>query len=387
MSSRRAPTTRSATDAAAHRVLYQGLLSSPASWARVGRGFLESLLTLDVPLAAVGARGFLYDEEFPLPPGLPIIDLAEARAHPPAVGIGFLHPPHLERLLGQWKANAFVWEADQIPPSWGPRLRNDVDLVLVPSEFTRDAVTPHVPASRVAVVPYGHDPIGATRARSHRAARRTRSDHDAPFTFLTVAAPHWRKGVREVLLAYAQSFTSADPVSLRIKTTYDPADSRRRFPFEIPSWEQLFVECGLRRQGAPPVELCVGTETENQLWKHYSEADVYLGPTWGESFGLAVLDALASGIPAIVAAWSGVVEFHPEPADQIPVELIEAGHFLYEAAPGARFGRPEVEALAGRMRWHFENQTESRSLGDQAQAAVAHRTWLNSARSLLNVLP
>ena len=50
-------------------ILYQGLLASPASWARVGREYIHAFIELGEEVAAVSIRGFLYEPEFDLPPG------------------------------------------------------------------------------------------------------------------------------------------------------------------------------------------------------------------------------------------------------------------------------------------------------------------------------
>lgn len=366
------------------KILYQGLLRSPASWARVGRGYLKYLARSGTPVAALAMRGFRYDRDFPLPERLQEISLAEARALPaPEVGLGFLHPPHLDRLLGKRQANLFVWESDRVPAAWIERFRRGCELVLVPSRFTCAAlIRSGLPAHQAAVVPYGHDREDLERAPAAAALPGI----PRPFTFLAVASPHWRKGIRELLQAYRLAFRREDPALLRVKTTYDPGRSKRRSPFEIPSWQEALDAAGLSRPEAPRVEIQLGTLGDAAAFERLREADVAVQPSWGESFGLAILEALAAGVPVLATGWGGHLDFFPNSEDLLPYRLVEAGGALYEAAPGAQAAVPDVEALARRLRWHFEHPEASRALGEAGRKKVAHLTWERAAQELLSTL-
>ncbi|MEE8142444.1 MAG: glycosyltransferase family 4 protein, partial [Planctomycetota bacterium] len=358
--------------------LYQGLLRSTASWARVGRGYVGALLEMGVPVAAVELRGFRYDPSFALPEKLQLFSAEEARQRPPPeLGLGCVHPPYLSRLLGQRKYNLFVWEADRVPKKWCELLQTGVDQVVVPSRFTRDALTAGgFPRERVLEIPLGY-----ARSQVERALQ-WRQESDTRFTFFTVAAPHWRKGPRELLLGYRAAFSRADPVRLRIKTSYDPGAARRRFPFEIPSWKQLLSDCGLKEPDAPPVELIFTSLSDDELLNLYSAAHVYVAPTWGESFGLAILEAMAMARPVITTGWGGHLEFLPSDWELLPYTLQEGGEALYEPTPGAQVAVPQVDPLRDQLRWHFENRGLSRELGLQARQWVASMTWQNAAERL-----
>ena len=77
------------------------------------------------------------------------------------------------------------------------------------------------------------------------------------------------------------------------------------------------------------------------------------------------------------------MEFFPGGADVLPYRLQDDGRGLYEPVPGARVAVPDVEALAGRLRWHREHAEESRRMGEAAREAVAGLTWLHGAKRLL----
>lgn len=369
----------------------------------MGRGYLKAILSLGAPVAAISPRGFLHDPSFPLPEGLAEVSLAGARAAPPPeVGLGFLHPPRLGRLIGKRKGNLFVWESDLLPPGWAGMLDRGADVVVVPSAFTRDAlVASGFPAGKAVVVPYGYDEealVAVLRAAAQGGSAEGSSGSGAaaqgasaegasgmhrPFTFLAVVSPHRRKGVRELLAAYRLAFKAADDVLLRVKSTYDPAATRRRFPFEIGSWQEALREHGLTDPGAPRVELDLRILDDAAAMTLYREADLLVAPSWGESFGLAILEAMASGKPVIATGWGGHMGFFPPGPDALPYRFAEAGDALYEPAPGAHVAIPHVDALAGRMRWHREHPGESRASGAGNVRRVEGLTWRNGARELL----
>lgn len=367
-------------------ILYQGLLRSPASWARVGRGYLGELLHLGIDVCAVATRGFRYDERFPLPPGLVEYTPREARREfESAVGLGFLHPPHIERLIGTPRLNLFVWEADRVPPTWIDALERGVDTVLVPSTFAREAmVSSGFPEERVVRVPYGYD--HRTLKSAAAVVDRVESAGGGPFMFLAVVAPHRRKGVEELCRAYRQAFTKSDDVLLRVKTTYDPGSAGRRFAFEIPSWDSLLGATGLKSDDAPPVVVDVCTLDDGEMLDQYASAHVVVQPSSGESFGLASLEGAALGRAVVATDWGGHCDFLPAGPDRIGYRLERASDQLYEPVPEACVAMIDIDALAGRLRWHYDHPTESLQVGQTLRAHVAEWTWEAATHSLLDAL-
>ncbi len=367
-------------------ILYQGLLRSTASWARVGRGYIGALLSRGVDVRALHVRGFRYQASFSgIPTELQEYSLDAARALSNVeVGLGFLQPPHAHRILGDRRVNLFVWEADRLPQSWVELLERDVDLVLVPSQFTRDAyVNSGGSVDRVAIVPYGFCQTAA--AGFGGVFKRLHNDSET-FTFAAVMAPHRRKGVGELLAAYRRAFSDREGVRLIIKTTYDPGHVRRRFPFEIASWAQEIARHGLEEPGAPAVAVEIAALSDEEVLAFFAAADVVVQPSHGEAFGLAILEAQAVGRPVLTSDWGGQCDFTPAGPDRLPTRLQPAGAELYVEAPEALAATVDVDALAQRMRWHFDHRAASAELGATARAAVAVWTWERAAQQLLDTL-
>ena len=71
-----------------------------------------------------------------------------------------------------------------------------------------------------------------------------------------------------------------------------------------------------------PVELVIETiPSDSGALGVFERADVVIQPSWGESFGLAILEGMACGKPVITTGWSGHLDFVPEGEDRIPFEL------------------------------------------------------------------
>ena len=132
-------------------------------------------------------------------------------------------------------------------------------------------------------------------------------------------------------------------------------------------------------RSAPTLEIVVKKMTEPEIWRLYADADLFVSPSWGESFGLALLEAMASGIPAVTTGWGGSLDFVADGPDLLSFELKEAESSIYETVPGAKVAIPDVEELAERLRWHFEHREESRAAGSRARQNVRNLTWKRSA--------
>ena len=138
---------------------------------------------------------------------------------------------------------------------------------------------------------------------------------------------------------------------------------------EIPGTRLVIVGDGPARRnlegefaGTPAV--FTGLLQGEDLAAAYASADAFLFPSTTDTLGLAMLEALASGLP-IVAARSG--------ASQEVVREGENGLF-YEAG--------SQEALAAAVRRLFSNDTLREALARGARAAAERRDWGASTRAL-----
>jgi len=358
------------------RVLYSGLLRSPASWARVGREFLAALQRLGVEVGALRMRGFLHAPQFPLPPGVREVARGDFSAD---IELTFAHPGLYHRLRTPRRAGILVYEADRMPAQWAPAIRRSLDILLLPSEFCRrGALAASVPSHLVRTVPFGVN---------GRIFGPGAEPPASPFIFLTVASPHHRKGLRELLLAYRAAFSAADDVRLLIKTTYDPGKRPRRFPWEIASFRELLAEGRLDDPTAPPVKFQAGTLFDEDLARLYRAAHAYVQPSYGEGFGLAALEAASCGCAVITTNFgAGAEVFDRESALQVPCEPVSAGPYEYDRDSGGLMGKPDVLALAHAMRSVWEDRALLARLRRRARDVASRYSWDEAGRQLRGYL-
>ena len=215
------------------------------------------------------------------------------------------------------------------------------DRVIAVSRYTagRVAEVYGVPPERVRVV---HNAIDAGSARHARARRR------APLV-LFAGRITAQKGP-EFFLAAAASVAQEVP-----RARFAVAGAGDLLPAAIARAEEL----GIRRRC-----LFTGFLPPAELKRLYAEADVFVLPSVSEPFGLAVLEALAHGTPAIVSRHAGVSEVV---RNVIPVD----------------FG--DVEDLASKMIAVLLSPRIARAFAARGRAEVRKLSWKNAAEKCLKV--
>ncbi len=152
--------------------------------------------------------------------------------------------------------------------------------------------------------------------------RRSRPANDKEVRVLFVGRLERRKGVDTLLEAAAKlcpQFPTAHFVICGKDTPY--TDDGR-------SYKDLFVEANpkLVRDGRVTF---TGHVTEEELYQHYADADVFVLPSRYESFGLVLLEAMVYGVPVVGMRIGGMQEiviegdngYLAEPGD--PVSLAD----------------------------------------------------------------
>lgn len=220
-----------------------------------------------------------------------------------------------------------------------------------------------IPADMIDVVPHGVD-TGAFRPPEvppdvPRDARR--------YAFLTVInATGWkRKGLDVLVRGYLAAFRPSDDVVLVIHS--------RKGADAIGG---VLADAGYRAGGSPEIEVRAGRV--DSIAERYQEADCYVQPTRGEAFGLAILEAMACGLPVIVPRWGGHLDFC---ADTCGL-LIDTTLSPVERDPDRRgeWAEPSVEHLAYLMRTVHADRGLGRRLGEQARAVATRWSWERAAR-------
>jgi glycosyltransferase involved in cell wall biosynthesis len=111
----------------------------------------------------------------------------------------------------------------------------------------------------------------------------------------------------------------------------------------------------------------LGTVDDSDVPGWYHAADAFAFPSVNEGFGLAVLEALATGTPTVVA--------------DLPVfrEYLEYERDVLVVAPG------DDEALADRLHLLASDASARRKLAESGPRVAARHTWAESAQRHLDV--
>lgn len=144
------------------------------------------------------------------------------------------------------------------------------------------------------------------------------------------------------------------------------------------------VERSLRRRGLPfrlalvgdgpmrgeleaalPQATFVGHRSGEDLARWYASADIFIFPSTTETLGNVVLEALASGLPAVVVDRGG------------PQDLIDEGENGFIAPAN------DIEAIADRLERLIRDPELRQRMSVSARNSAAHRDWDSINRGLL----
>ena len=208
------------------------------------------------------------------------------------------------------------------------------DHVLTVSEMARAGyVEAGVPIVRVHAVALGAD------TQLFGPGVGTMRDLSKPCTFLFAGATIHRKGVDVLLDAFANVRQSL-PGKARLMVVGPRGDAHALL--ERPGIDDVVVR--------PAV-------AQAELAQIYREADCFVLPSRHDSFGMAVLEAMACGLPAIVS------------------EMVGAREAITEGGNGWVLPVGDAPALATRMAWCVEHRAALAAMRPAARAMAERYSW------------
>jgi glycosyltransferase-like protein len=205
-----------------------------------------------------------------------------------------------------------------------------------------------------------HNGVDAERFRgpsaSSRAALRARVGADHRFLFLTVGGIEPRKGSADLIEAMGElRRTLPRPPALAVVGGHSFQDYAAYREGVLARAEVLGLDFGAD-------VILLGTVADDELPRWYGAADAFVFPSRKEGWGLAVLEAMAAGLPVV--------------ASDIPVfrEYLRAGQDALLVPPG------EPASLADAMRrLTVDGDLRARLRGAGARVASQFR-WEDTAR-------
>lgn len=161
---------------------------------------------------------------------------------------------------------------------------------------------------QVHVIPHGVDPIvfEPPALRDRHATRAALQIPDDAFVFLNIGSTTWNKGIGPLLAAFARHRLRNDNAILVLKggdALYGALVSA-----SVREAQRLCADVGDARVKAS-LRYLPDNLSQAGIAALYHASDAYVSPYRAEGFNLPVLEALASGLPAIVTAGGATDDF------------------------------------------------------------------------------
>jgi glycosyltransferase involved in cell wall biosynthesis len=208
------------------------------------------------------------------------LSIEQLRGMVSVVFSGYTHGSFLERRETKAKIGYFFCDYTSVPSQFVSVTNRIFDHVSTVSSFPQQVLQTCGVKAPITVWHHGVD--------SETFQYHDRSGRTGPYTFLFVGVAQKRKGLEELLSAFVSEFSSGEDVRLIVKS----ADWGR-----LDGYQERYLD--------PRIEWRHANIAVPELVKLYHEADCFVLPSKGDAFGLPVLEAMSTGLPAIVHDWGG----------------------------------------------------------------------------------
>ncbi|MCA8959786.1 MAG: glycosyltransferase [Planctomycetes bacterium] len=261
--------------------------------------------------------------------------------------IGIYHtdfPEYVRQLTGDATLEALTWRF----MSW---FYDPMDVILVPSNATRDRLVRHgFPPEKLSVLGRGVDTTLFSPGR-RRNGYWERYGLNGAFKFLYVGRVSKEKNIDCLLGAFED-------------VVHRGLDAELVVVGDGPILDEL-------RESRPPRVLFTGPLTGERLAEAYASADAFVFPSLSDTFGNAVLEAHASGLPAVVFDQGGPPEV---------VSRFDSGVIVPSRGP-----RADREALRDAMVDWIRDPNALQPLRDRARTAAEDVSWQRVCDALFDL--
>lgn len=255
-----------------------------------------------------------------------------------------------------------MFESTKIPDEWVEDLKA-VDKVLVPSKWCKDVFRKS--GIEAEVLPLGYD----DKIYKY-IPRKVKDRRKEPFVFLHYNAFNLRKGFAELFSAFTKEFKPFEPVKLILKTTLNSPP----IPINLNKY--------------PNIEIICEKYGNKEMMELMARSDCFVFPSRGEGFGMTPLEAMATGIPAIVPNAHGISEYF-NPEFMYEVKVSEECPAIYKRYKNQDVGKMvvcDVNDLRKKMRYVYEHPDEALEKGRLACGYAGHWTLAKTALKLRDII-
>lgn len=291
---------------------------------------------------------------------------------------GILSKPFVKHRVGIVEATPFdfdtneseikiantMCESSRIGRPWVEKC-NTMNYIIVPNEWNKKVFEESGVIVPIFVIPHGVDtdfwikqPVGALKNKETK-----------PFTFGIVGYLNERKGVFDVIRAFASEFSPEENVRLILKSSNPGFGYYSQF-------------------SDPRISTISSNYSQNDLRKLYSDFDCFVFPSKAEGIGYPPREAIAMGIPTIIGNYSGLADIADDrycfPID--PVGFREGVNPQSIEQPGA-WADYDIADIMYWMRYIFENREAAQKIADEgAKFTRDNFNWDVCAKKMLHLL-
>jgi len=274
-------------------------------------------------------------------------DKYKKNTDPDSIVIQYRQPGQFRRKMAERMFGFTPWETTQIPPSWKYKM-NQMEAMFTTCKQNVQAFKDSGVRVPIYIYYHGIDPLQYPYIERPK---------DNTFIFGTYGRLSIRKGTDLLVKAFKEEFKTEKDVALILKTSdgilnIGPIND-----------ERIIV-----------ISEVMSQEKKLELLK---KMDCFVFPSRGEGFGLPPLEAMATGIPAIMTNWSGLADFgDKEDTLLLDYKLEPAINFtqdIYKEECGD-WAEPDFNDLKKKMRWAYEHREKIKVMGKKASERI-HRDW------------
>jgi len=297
------PKTEQPASPAQLSIRIEGPYDSSYSLAIVNRELARALQQIEPDsvglYATEGGGDYLANPEF-LKRDADIASIAQQSIVKPAVktSLRLLYPPRVSGMQGTYNGlNLYGWEESYVPSAYIDDFNQHLQFATTMSRYVSRTLR-----DNGCNIPLFTTGIGVDHILHSTADGSSLAPLPDKLRLLHISSCFPRKGVDVLLTAYGNAFSGADQVCLIIKTFANPHHDIAQ---QLQQWQATLSD-------APEVILINEDLPPSAIRALYQAADVLVGPSRGEGFGLPMAEAMLHDLPVITTGYGGQTDFCTE---------------------------------------------------------------------------
>lgn len=247
-----------------------------------------------------------------------------------------------------------MYESTKLPARWIDTINLTCDTIVVPSPWLVEVFQKSGIDIPVYMIQEGVDAKDFERVES--------PNKNKPYTFLCLGDRGTRKGFDLVYQAFYRAFKDTKHVRLITKIRQASLPEYRSGSIKNASFWRYDIE---------------------KMSDVYNVSDCFVFPSRGEGYGLPPREATIMGIPTIALQAHGTFDVEHWGIPLKKFKMIPCNSLVGEG----EWFQPDIDEIAEKMTWCFENQKEAKALAKKGQNWLKkNQTWEQSAQKFYDLI-